>query len=73
MGTVCETSAGVMRSKGLALPKIRDDNAVYHLADGATARLGAVLAKAGEGIVYAVDGQPDSVAKIFYSSSTGWM
>ena len=45
--------------------------ATYEVADGPAITLGAVLAKAGEGTIHAIDGMPDSVAKIFHPTLNG--
>ncbi|MGV0715509.1 hypothetical protein ABQE93_08900 [Mycolicibacterium sp. XJ662] len=39
---------------------------VLRLGDGSTVRLGAVLARAGEGTIYEIAGRPDWAAKIFH-------
>lgn len=43
-----------------------EGSARYDVASGGTINLGAVLAKAGEGTIHTIEGQPGSVAKIFH-------
>lgn len=46
---------------------MQDSQSRLGLADGSWVQLGAVLSKAGEGVIYALAGRPDLVAKIFHA------